>query len=127
MREILRVVVAVATGALKDRVITRTIVAIRAGSIHATVGVTHREPRVVEGCIGPVRRVVAGGAGCRKASRGVVRIIGLLIFSLVATEAVGRKRCVIVVHVAIRARNVHVSSRQRESRVVVIERRRSPP
>ena len=51
--EVFRVVVAVAAGALKDCVITRSDVAIRAGSIHATVRMIHREPGVVEGCARP--------------------------------------------------------------------------
>lgn len=126
MPEVIRIVVTVTAGALKDCVITRTGVAVRAGPIHASVRVAHREPGVVERCIGPVRRVVAGGAGRRETGCSVIGVICLLIIQLVAAVAIGRERRVVIVHVAICAGHVHMRPRQREGCVVVIEGRGSP-
>ncbi len=51
---------------------------------------------------------------------------GAVEIRLVARVAIGGQRCVVVVHVALRARHAHVRARQRESRLRVVERRRAP-
>lgn len=86
--------------------------------------------RVVEGRIRPRSRVVAVLASCREKLRlrRVSRVGSLVIVGLVATDASGRQSCVVIVDVAIGAlsRRRLMRSRQREGRIVVIERRVGP-
>lgn len=68
------------------------------------------EPGVVEGRARPCRRGVAGLAGGRESGSRVVRIRSGLIVALVTGEAVGRDRCVVIVHVATGARHSRMFS-----------------
>ena len=75
----------------------------------------------------------APGAGCVtepavgwESCRDVTRIRGARKLGLMASIARRGKRCVIVVHVALRARNRRMRARQWERRVVVVEARESP-
>ncbi len=69
---------------------------------------------------------MAGLAGCRETGGRMVRIGRGLVIRLVAGIAVGRNRCVVIVHVAIGASHGGVGPGEREGGVVVIERRRLP-
>ena len=121
MTEIRRIIVAMATGALEDRVVTRVGMAGCANTIR--VAVVCREIRVIEGRSRPARGGVAGIARGREASRLVIGIGGPVVVSGMATIASGRQCRVVVVHVALRAGHVGcVITGQRESRVVVIKR-----
>jgi hypothetical protein len=124
--EVGRVVVAVASRALEDGIVVGVDVARRAHAIR--VSVIDRELRVlrvIEGCPGPRRRVVAGLAGGRKELwlRRVPRIGGVVVIGLVATDAGDGQRRVVVVDVAVGAdaRRHGVGSGQRERGVVVVE------
>ena len=129
--EIGRIVPAVASRALKDCVIIR--VGMTRGADAIGVAVRDREGRVL--------RVIEGGArpgGCVVAVLArvgeelrlgrVARIGGVVVVSLMASDAGGRKGGVVVVDVAFGTlpwRN-RMGSRQRESGVVVIESRVGP-
>jgi len=52
--------------------------------------------------------LVARLTRCGKARRDVIRIVRTLIFHFVARIAIGRKRSVVVVHVAASARDLYV-------------------
>lgn len=106
--------------ACEDRIVVRIRMARGAHPIGSTV--IRREPGVVEGGLHPIRRVVAGRAGCRKPCRNVIRIGGAVVIRLVARIAVRRNRRVVVVDVATRAGNRCMRSRQGKRCVVVIER-----
>lgn len=116
----------VAIGALEDRVVVRIRVA---GGAHSVgIAVIDRERCVlgmIEGCVEPVRGVVARLAGRGEELRlgGVPRIGGVVVVSLVAANAGGRKRCVVVVDVAVCAlpRGNGMRTRQGKRSVVVIE------
>lgn len=64
----------VAVGALEDAVVVRIRVA--GGTDPVGPAVRSREPGVIEGCIRPLHGVVAGRAGGREMSCGMVRVIG---------------------------------------------------
>ena len=131
MREVCRVVPAMAPSALEDGIVGGIRVARRAYAL--CVPVSDRELRilrVVERCTGPSRSVVAilARIGEELRLRGVARVRRVLIVGLVATVASRRQRRVIAVHVAIRAltRRNDVRPCQRERRVVVVESRIRP-
>ena len=84
--------------------------------------VIQREERVIECGSCPRRCRVAGGASRREPSSLVVRIRGGHILRLVTRVAIHRNRRVVVVQVAIGARNRSVRTRQRERSIVVVER-----
>ena len=114
----------VAIRALKDAVIAWIGVADGAHSIRsAVVGV---EPGVIEGRAQPTAGAMARGTGCRKTCRNVIRIRRAAIVLRMAAVAVGRQRRVVVVYVATGAGRARVRAGQRETRVVVIERRLRP-
>lgn len=108
----------------EDRVVRRICMTRSADSISSAV--VHGEPGVVERGSRPRRRGVArlacGGESCC----GMVRVGRILIVRLVTGVAIGRNRCVVVVHVAICAGHRGMCACERESRVVVIERGRTP-
>lgn len=117
----------VAGRALKDGVVIRVRVAGRANAVG--VSVVHREPRVIESCVEPVRcnpRRVAGRAGRREAGRGMVRIRRPVVVSRVAGVAIGRRSSKDAVNVAQIARHRRVCALQWERRAVVIERGTEP-
>ena len=118
------VVIAVAACALKHRVIVGIRMASRADPVR--VAMIHREVRMIERCSRPRRRCMAGGAGRREPGGSVVRIGRAVVVALVATDAGGRQRRVVVIHVAVGASHGGVRSGQRESRGVVIEGRAGP-
>jgi len=80
---------------------------------------------VVEVDIGPVGRRMACVAGGREARCNVAGVRGSIPIRLVAAEAGGRQRRVVVVGVALRARKCGMSTGQRKHRSM-IERRRVP-
>jgi hypothetical protein len=126
MMEIVRVVPAMAAGALKDRVVVRVDVAGGANIVgSAVVRGKLRVLRVVERRAGPCCRVVAVLARRGEELRlGLVsRIRRLVVVVRMAAIARGRQRGVVAVHVAIGAlsRWYRVGAREGEGCVVVIE------
>ena len=125
--EVVRVVAAMASRALEHRVVIRIRMAGRAHTVG--VAVAGRERRVlgvIERSTRPCGCVVASLAGGREELRlrlvsGVGRVV---VVGLVAANARGRQRRVIVVNVAIGAdpRRNGVRASKGEGRVVVIER-----
>ncbi len=116
----------VAIRALENRVVVRIRVAGGADSVGVAVIDGERcVLGMIEGCVEPVRGVVARLAGGGEELRlgGVSRIGGVVVVSLVAAYARGRKRGVVVVDVTVRAlpRGNGVRSRQGKRGVVVIE------
>ena len=121
----------VAVSALENRVVVRIRMARRTHSIRvAMVNRELRVLRVIERRILPVRGVMAVLASGREKLwlRRMSRIRRLVVIRLVATDAGGRQRGVVVVDVAVgaRPRGYRMRSRQRKRRVVVIERRIRP-
>lgn len=124
--EIVGVVSAVASRALKDGIVVRIGVACRAHVIRvAVVGRELSILPVIERGSGPCCRVVAGLARGREELR-LCRVSGIrrvVVISLVAADASRRQRGVVVIDVAIAALAWRdcVRSRQRERSVVVVE------
>ena len=120
------VIVAVATSALEHRIVTRVRMAGCANPIR--VPVIGREIRVIERRSRPCRRGVASVASRRETGRFMVRIRRVVVIRLVAAHARCRQRRVIVVDMAHHAGHSGgcVEARQREGRVVVIERGSRP-
>lgn len=124
--EVVGVITAVATRALKDGVVIRIDVAGRAHVIRATM--IRRKGcvlRVVEARSGPIRGVMAVLAGCGE-ELGLCRMAGVrrvVVIRLMASDASGRQRCVIAVRVAVAAlpRRRFVRTGQGERGVVVIK------
>lgn len=114
----------VTTGTREDAVVRRVCVTGSAQAVGATVA--GREPGMVESGSRPGRRVVAGLAGSRESRCDVIGVGRVLIDRLVARIAVRGHGCVIVVHVAVGAGHCGMRARQRERRVVVIERGGNP-
>lgn len=110
--------------ARKDRIVRGIRMA--SGTNSTGITVISWEPGVVERRSGPRCGGVTGLARGREAGRSVIRIGGGLVVGFMTREAVGRNRCVIVVHVTTGAGHGGVLAGQRERRVVVIERRRNP-
>lgn len=114
----------VTTGTREDAVVRRVCVTGSAQAVGTTVA--GREPGVVKSGTRPSRRGVArlasGGESCSR----VVRVRRILIVRLVTGVAVGGNRSVVVVHVAVGAGHCGMRARQRERRVVVIERGGNP-
>lgn len=124
--EIVGVVSAVASRALKDGIVVRIGVACGAHVIRvAVVGRELCVLPVVERGSGPCRSVVAGLARGREELRlrRVSWIRRVVVISLVATDASRRQRGVVVIDVTIAALawRDRVRSRQRECSVVVVE------
>ena len=126
--EIGRVITAMATGALKYRIVVRINVARGADVIR--IAVIRRELRVlrvIERGPGPRRRVVAGRARCREELRlrFVAWVRRVVVVRLMAANAGDGQRRVIVVDVAVHANpwRHQVRARQRECGVVVVESR----
>ena len=117
-------VLAVANGAGKDRVVRG--VGMARGANSSRIAVVGWEPRVVEARSRPRGCGVAGLAGGRETRRRVIRVGGGLVIRLVTGEAVGRNRCVVVVHVTTGAGHSGVLAGQRERGVVMVERGRNP-
>ena len=124
--EVAGVVASVAASALEDRIIVGVDVA---GGAHvvgvAVVGGEGCVLRVVERRVGPGRRGVAAltGRGEELRLRRVAGIGRVVVVGLMASDAGGRQRRVIVVHVAVAALpwRHRVRTSQGESSVVVIE------
>ena len=114
----------VAVRALKNAVVT--CVGMAGGAYPVGIAVVYVEPGVIENSAQPTGRGMAGGAGRGETSGDVVRVIGSLVFGFVTAVAVGRKGCVVVVHVTVCASHARVRTSQRERCVVVIERGRGP-
>lgn len=89
-------------------------------------GKRERSVVVVERRSGPIRRRVACVAGRREPCGGMSRIGCTVPIRLVAAVACGGQCCVVVVHMALSTVEARVRSSERESRVVVIERRGAP-
>jgi len=122
---LVRIGLSVAIRALENRVVARICVACRADS--AGSAVPHVEPGMVKTAPAhPATTLVARLTRCGKPARDVIRIVRTLIFHFVARIAIGRKRSVVVVHVAASARDLYVCPYQGESRVVMVERCRLP-
>ena len=125
--EVVRVIVAVASRALEYRVVIGIDVAGRAHTVGiAVTGRELRVLRVIERCTSPRGRVVAGLARSREELRlrRMSRTGRVVVIGLMAANARGRQRRVIVVDVAIGAypRRNGVRARKGEGCVVVIER-----
>jgi len=115
---------AMANGAGEDRVVRG--VGMARGTDSSRIAVVGWEPGVVEGCSRPRGCGVAGLAGGRETCRRVIGIGGGLVIGLVTGEAVGRYRCVVVVHVTTGTGHGGVLAGQRERSVVVVKRGRNP-
>ena len=131
MREIVRVVAAMAIRALEHGIVIRVRVARGADTVG--VAVIDRELcvlGVIESRTRPGGSVVAVLARSREELRlrRVARICRVVVVGLVASDAGRGQRRVVAVDVAIGAlaRRNRVRSRQRERRVVVVERRIRP-
>jgi len=104
--EVVRVVPAMAAGALKDRVVVGVDMARGAHAVRVAVARGElRVLRMVERRSGPGSRVVAVLACLREELRlrlmsGICRVV---VISRVAAVASGRQRCVVVIDVAITA------------------------
>ena len=129
--EIVRIVAAMAPGALEDGVVIRVDMARRAHFVGVAVG--DRKLRVlgvVEGGAGPGGRIVAVLArrGEKLRLRGVPGIRSVVVIGLVAPNTRRRQGRVIVVYVAIRTYpgGNYVGPGEWEGRVVVVERRVRP-
>jgi hypothetical protein len=96
------------------------------GAYALGVTVVGREPRVVERGSRPGGCRVASLAGGWESRRLVIRIGRALVIGLVTAVAICRHARVVVVHVATGTGDCGMSPRERERRVVVIERRRLP-
>ena len=115
----------VAIRALKHRIVARVCVAGRTDSGGSAV--PHIEPGMVEDRARPPGdHLVARLARCGKARRDVIRIVRTLVFHSVTGIAVGRKRSVVVIHMAACTHDLYVCSHQWKGRVVMVERRGLP-
>lgn len=121
---VVRLCFRMAVGALENAVIVWIGVAHRADAVGSAV--IHVEPGVVESSIQPARGGVTGGAGGWETHGHMIRTVRGRVVLLMTPVAVGGKRRVVVVYVATRASHRSVSSGQRETRIVVIERRCRP-
>lgn len=101
-------------------------VALRALQIRVAVrqGEAHRI--VVERRLQPRNRVVTGLARSWESRRSVIRVVRAVVIRHVTQIAGATGEVVVVVDVALRALQVRVAIRQRESNRVVIETRRLP-
>lgn len=124
--EIVRVVASVTAGALEDCVVVRVDVAGRANI--ACSAMTRRELRVlhvIKRGVGPGSRVVAVLACLREELwlRRMARVRRVVVVGRVATVAIRRQRCVVVVDVAVTANTRWYLMRtcKGEGCVVVIE------
>ncbi len=112
-------IVRVAVRAREHQVIRRVCMAVTA-LINSVV--RDGEVGVVKHRTQPRTGVVASLARGRESGRNVVRIGGAVVVGLVATDAGGRKRQVVVVNVALRTGHGGVESGQRKGGVVVVKR-----
>lgn len=97
----------VAIRALEDYVVAGIGVARRTNSIRTPV--VGGEPGVVEGCACPPgNHLVAGLAGGWESGRYVVRIVRGLVLGFVTRIAIAGNQGVVVLHMAVRARDFHV-------------------
>jgi len=127
MAEVVGVIAAVASGALEDRIVARVRVARQAHAVGiAMVDGELRVLRMVERSIRPGSCVVTilATRGEKLRLRGVPRIARLVVVRLVASDACGRQRCVVAIHMALTAlpRRNGVRAGQRKRRIGVIER-----
>jgi len=114
----------VAIRALEHRVVIR--IGMAGGTYPVRTAMIHRKPCVIESGSQPAGRAVAGDARGRETNRNVIRVGRACVVQLVAAVAVRGHGGVVVVHVATGARDRRMRTRQRERRVVVIERGRTP-
>ena len=112
-------IVRVAVRAREHQVIRRVCMAVTA-LINSVV--RDGEVGVVKHRTQPRTGVVASLARGRESGCNVVRIGGAVVVGLVATDAGGRKRQVVVVNVALRTGHGGVESGQRKGGVVVVKR-----
>jgi len=122
---LVRIGLSVAIRALKHGIVARVCVAGRTDSGGSAV--PHIEPGMVEDrACPPGDHLVARLARCGKARRDVIRIVRTLVFHSVTGIAVGRKRSVVVIHMAACTHDLYVCSHQWKGRVVMVERRGLP-
>ena len=81
---------------------------------------------VIECRAGPGRSIVASGASCGETDDGMRWACCAIPRRCVAGVAIGRQRCVVVIHVARRARHSDVRAGQWERRCVVNKSRPTP-
>ena len=111
----------VAVRALENRIVIRVRVARRTHPVG--IAVTDRKRRilrVIERSVQPVRGAVTTLARRREELR-LRRVSGIgrvLVVGLVATDAGRRQRREIVINVTVRAKNLRMLTRQRETRVI---------
>lgn len=120
----IRLRLAVADGAGKYRVIRG--IGVASGTDTSRIAMVGWEPGVVEGRSGPRAGGVAGLTGGREPGRRVIRICRGLIVGLMAREAVGRNRGVVIVDVATGTGDRRMFPGQGKCGVAVVERRRDP-
>lgn len=131
VREIRRVVVAVATSALEDGIVVGVDMTGRANAVRIAVGNWKLcVLRVVEGCSSPGCRGVTGLA-CGREELWLCRVHRtrrVVVIRLMATDTSCWERCVVVVNVAIDAgaRRHGVRTGERERRIVVVKRSVGP-
>ena len=114
----------VAVGALENGVVAR--IGVAGGAHPSGVAVVCREERVIERGACPRRSGVARVTSRWESSGLVVRIRSRVVVRLMAANAGGRQRCVVIVYVATGARHSRVKPSEREGCVVVVERGRNP-
>jgi hypothetical protein len=122
--EIGRVPVPMASGALKDTIVTGVRMASRTDAIG--VPVIHIEPRVIEGRSRPRRGGVARLTARGESGRLMVGIGRLLVLRRVTAIAVGWEARIVIVYMAIRADHGVVSTGERKGRVVMIKNTLGP-
>lgn len=81
---------------------------------------------VIETRSGPVGGAMAGFAGCRETTGRVRRGVGVVVIDLVAPNAIGGQRCVVVVDVARGASDSNVRPGERKLGRVVVKGRAGP-
>jgi len=98
---------------------------LRARHSDVCAGKGERGGVVIEGCPGPVRRRVTGGACGGEANSDVIRARRPGVIGFVARIAIGGHCCVVVICMALSARKSRMCARQRKHRSM-IESGRSP-
>ena len=121
---LVRLPLGVAVRTLKDCEIVRISVA--SGAHPSGPAMVGGEPGVIKLRSGPRTGAVTKLASRREARRFVIRIVGVVVVLGMAPKAVGGQILVIVIHVALAARDLGMHSGQGEASVVVIESTVSP-
>ena len=98
----------------------------RAGQRRVCAGQREAGRRVVEGGVSPVGCAVASAAIRREPKLLVVGVVGVVVVGLMTRYARGYGDVVVVIHVALRARQAGMRAGQREAGLGVVEGRIGP-